>query len=171
MINKKKEKCNLFLFFYYFSFMFSCFDMPSWDLLKWWISELMLILLLLLISRLINRSGLRIPFKSSQPSSFIFIFNICIFSYFYLSIYIICLSVCLFFVGPSVSNRRQNGRTDRAQIVRCTSNGPREGLFNIKIGKQLEFFLIKPIILLFLLFYILFYTLIFFFTCEHFFIL
>ena len=35
----------------------------------------------------------------------------------------VCLSVCLF-----VSNKRQNGLTDRAQIFCGTSRDPREGL-------------------------------------------
>ena len=37
----------------------------------------------------------------------------------------VCLSVCLF-----VSNKRQNGWTDRAQIFCGTSCDPREGLWN-----------------------------------------
>ena len=47
-----------------------------------------------------------------------------------LSIYInlACLSVCLF-----VSNKRQNGWTDRAQIFCGTSRDPREGLWMIEI--------------------------------------
>ena len=40
-----------------------------------------------------------------------------------------CLSVCLF-----VSNKRQNGWTDRAQIFCGTSRDPREGLWKIKIS-------------------------------------
>ena len=53
---------------------------------------------------------------------------------FHLSIYkfglSVCLSVCLF-----VSNKRQNGWTDRAQIFCGTSRDPREGLWMIKILK------------------------------------
>ena len=41
----------------------------------------------------------------------------------------VCLSVCLF-----VSNKRQNGWTDRAQIFCVTSRDPREGLWMIKIS-------------------------------------
>ena len=41
----------------------------------------------------------------------------------------VCLSVCLF-----VSNKRQNGWTDRAQIFCGTSREPREGLWIIKIS-------------------------------------
>ena len=42
----------------------------------------------------------------------------------------VCLSVCLF-----VSNKRQNGWTDRAQIFCGTSHDPREGLWMIKFLK------------------------------------
>ena len=42
----------------------------------------------------------------------------------------VCLSVCLF-----VSNKRQNGWTDRAQIFCGTSCDPREGLWMIKFSK------------------------------------
>ena len=42
----------------------------------------------------------------------------------------LCLSDWVF-----VSNKRQNGLTDRAQIVCRTSNGPREGLWMIKFKK------------------------------------
>ena len=45
------------------------------------------------------------------------------------SIYKFCLSVCLF-----LSNKRQNGRTDRAQIFCGTSRDSREGLWIIKIS-------------------------------------
>ena len=45
-----------------------------------------------------------------------------------LSIYKFGLSVCLF-----VSNKRQNGWTDRAQIFCGTSRDPREGLWLIEI--------------------------------------
>ena len=41
----------------------------------------------------------------------------------------VCLFVCLF-----VSNKRQNGWTDRAQIFCGTSREPREGLWIIKIS-------------------------------------
>ena len=41
----------------------------------------------------------------------------------------VCLGVCLF-----VSNKRQNGWTDRAQIFCGTSKDPREGLWMIKIS-------------------------------------
>ena len=41
----------------------------------------------------------------------------------------VCLSVCLF-----VSNKRQNGWTDRAQIFCGTSRNHREGLWMIKIS-------------------------------------
>ena len=40
----------------------------------------------------------------------------------------VCLSVCLF-----VSNKRQNGWTDKAQIFCGTSRDPREGLWMIEI--------------------------------------
>ena len=46
-------------------------------------------------------------------------------------IYKFRLSVCLF-----VSNKRQNGWTDRAQILCETSRDPREGLCMIKIFKK-----------------------------------
>ena len=46
----------------------------------------------------------------------------------YLYINLACLSVCLF-----VSNKPQNGWTDRAQIFCGTSREPREGLWIIKI--------------------------------------
>ena len=59
----------------------------------------------------------KIYFKSSQI-------------YIYIYKYFACLSVCLF-----VSNERQSGRTDRAQILYGTSRGPREGLWMIKISK------------------------------------
>ncbi len=39
------------------------------------------------------------------------------------------LSVCLLFV----SNKRQNGWTDQAQILYGTSRGPREGLWPIRL--------------------------------------
>ena len=42
----------------------------------------------------------------------------------------VCLGVCLF-----VSNKRQNGWTDRAQIFGVTSQDPREGLWMIKFSK------------------------------------
>ena len=48
---------------------------------------------------------------------------------FNLSIYLACLSVCLF-----VSNKRQNGWTDRAQFFCGTSRDPREGLWKLKIS-------------------------------------
>ena len=48
---------------------------------------------------------------------------------FYLYINLACLSVCLF-----VSNKRQNGWTDRAQIFCGTSRDSREGLWIIKIS-------------------------------------
>ena len=44
-----------------------------------------------------------------------------------------CLSVCLF-VCLFVSNKRQNGWTDRAQIFCGTSRDSREGLWIIKIS-------------------------------------
>ena len=44
----------------------------------------------------------------------------------------VCLSVCLF-VCLFVSNKRQNGWTDRAQILCGTSRDPRESLWMIKI--------------------------------------
>ena len=40
----------------------------------------------------------------------------------------VCVSVCLF-----ISNKRQNGWTDRAQIFCGTSSDPREGLWMIEI--------------------------------------
>ena len=45
-------------------------------------------------------------------------------------IYLRCLSVCLF-----VSKKRQNGWTDRAQILCGISHDPREGLRMIQISK------------------------------------
>ena len=51
-----------------------------------------------------------------------------------LSIYKFSLSVCLF-VCPCVSNKRQNGWTDRAQILCGSSRDPMEGLWVIKILK------------------------------------
>ena len=48
--------------------------------------------------------------------------NICIF--------FACMSVCLF-----VSNKRQNGWTDRAPIFCGTSHGPREGFWMIEFKK------------------------------------
>ena len=57
-----------------------------------------------------------------------------------LYIYFALLSVCLFFVClgvcPFVSNKRQNGSTDRAQTLSGTSHDPREGLKNIKIERK-----------------------------------
>ena len=50
----------------------------------------------------------------------------------YLYINLACLSVCLF-VCLFVSNKRQNGWTDRAQILCGTSRDPREGLWMIEI--------------------------------------
>ena len=44
---------------------------------------------------------------------------------------------CLFFVCLFVSNKRQNGWIDRAQIFCGTSRDPREGLWMIKISKNL----------------------------------
>ena len=46
------------------------------------------------------------------------------------SIYKFSLSVCLF-----VFNKRQNGWTDRAQILYRTSNHPRQGLWKTRISK------------------------------------
>ena len=51
----------------------------------------------------------------------------------YLSIYFACLCACLF-VCLFVSNKRQNGWTDRAQIFCGTSRDHREGLWMIKIS-------------------------------------
>ena len=48
--------------------------------------------------------------------------------YLYLYMYFACLGVCRF-----VSNKRQNGIADRAQILCVTSHDPMEGLWNIKI--------------------------------------
>ena len=45
----------------------------------------------------------------------------------------LCLGVCL---GLFVSNKRQNGWTDRAQIFCGTSRDHREGLWTIKIFKN-----------------------------------
>ena len=42
----------------------------------------------------------------------------------------VCLFVCLF-----VSNKRQNGWTDRAQIFGGNSRDPTEGLWMVKIKK------------------------------------
>ena len=51
----------------------------------------------------------------------------------YLYINLACLFGCLF-VCLFVSNKRQNGRTDRAQIFCGTSRDSREGLWIIKIS-------------------------------------
>ena len=51
------------------------------------------------------------------------------------SIYKFGLSVCLFFVCLFVSNKRQNGRTDRAQVFCGSSRDPKEGLWMIKFSK------------------------------------
>ncbi len=51
----------------------------------------------------------------------------------HLYINLACLSVCLF-VCLFVSNKRQNGWTDRAQIFCGTSRDHREGLWMIKIS-------------------------------------
>ena len=51
---------------------------------------------------------------------------------YFISIYKFGLSV--FFVCLFVSNKRQNGWTDRAQIFCGTSRDPREGLWKIKIS-------------------------------------
>ena len=48
--------------------------------------------------------------------------------YLYLYMYFSCLGVRRF-----VSNKRQNGIADRAQILCVTSHDPMEGLWNIKI--------------------------------------
>ena len=53
---------------------------------------------------------------------------------FNLYINLACLSVCLS-VCPFVSNKRQNGWTDWAQIFCGTSHDPREGLWIVKIKK------------------------------------
>jgi len=140
----------------------------------------MLVLLLLLISRLINRLGLRIShskvfsseFQKVVSKSFLHellkthekIFeNPRTFFLFVLyctkrrysqikpqlkvkkedgskaalkpSIFIPCLSVCLIVCLFVVSNKRQNGWTDQAHILRGTSHDPREGLWMIKISK------------------------------------
>jgi len=52
---------------------------------------------------------------------------------YYLYINLACLSVCLF-VCLFVSNKRQNGWTDRAQILCGTSRDQGEGLWRIKIS-------------------------------------
>ena len=51
-------------------------------------------------------------------------------------IFILCFSDCLF-VCPFVSNKRQNGWSDRAQILYGTSHDPMEGLRMIKTTKKL----------------------------------
>ena len=61
-------------------------------------------------------------------SPYIDLFNIDLISIYKFDLYV-CLSVCLF-----VSNKRQNGWTDRAQIFCVTSRDPREGLWKIKIS-------------------------------------
>ena len=48
--------------------------------------------------------------------------------YLFLYMYFDSLGVCRF-----VSNKRQNGIADRAQILCVTSHDPMEGLWNIKI--------------------------------------
>ena len=49
------------------------------------------------------------------------------------SIYFACLAVCLSDLFES--NKRQNGWTDRAQILCGTSHDPREGLWMLRITK------------------------------------
>ena len=56
----------------------------------------------------------------------------------HLFINLACLSVCLF-VCLFVSNKRQNGWTDRAQFFCGTSRDHREGLWKIKIKKKMCF--------------------------------
>ena len=79
---------------------------------------------------------------STQISFFLMMrnFSIPIFlRHLYLYINLACLSVCLFVclgVCLFVSNKRQNGWTDRAQIFCGTSRDPREGLWMIKIKKK-----------------------------------
>ena len=51
----------------------------------------------------------------------------------HLYLYILCLSVCLFVSNSS--NKRQNCRTDWAQIFYGTSRDHREGLWMIKFSK------------------------------------
>ena len=58
--------------------------------------------------------------SSTSTSIYKFGLSVCLF---------VCLSVCLF-----VSNKRQNGWTDQAQIFCRTSRDPREGLWKIKIS-------------------------------------
>ena len=61
--------------------------------------------------------------------------NLLLFSLLYINL--ACLSVCLFeclFVCLFVSNKRQIGWTDRAQIFCGTSHDHREGLWMIKIS-------------------------------------
>ena len=60
--------------------------------------------------------------------------------WFHLYKYFAWVSVCLF-----VSNKRQNGWTDRAQILCWTSCDPRKGLWMIKIAKicVLKFFIFE----------------------------
>ena len=53
-----------------------------------------------------------------------------IFYLYVLCVYFACLSVC-----PFVSNKRQNGWTDRALIFCGTSRDPREGLWMIEFSK------------------------------------
>ena len=52
----------------------------------------------------------------------------------YLYLYFACPGVCLFFC-LYLSNKSQNGWTDRAQIFCGTSRDPKEGLWMIKFSK------------------------------------
>ena len=60
----------------------------------------------------------------------------------------VCFLFVLVFVCLFVSNKRQNGWTDRAQILCRTSRDPREGLWMIKIKKScvLKFFIFVQIL-------------------------
>ena len=51
----------------------------------------------------------------------------------------VCMGVCLS-VCPFVSNKRQNGWTDRAQILCGTSHDPREGFWIIEFSNIFTIF-------------------------------
>ena len=75
-------------------------------------------------------SKLKIKVENSFKKTKTFFLTFRIYTIFYLYIYFACLSVC-----PFVSNKRQNGGTDRAKILCGTSHDPREGLWMLEITK------------------------------------
>ena len=81
-----------------------------------------------------NKGFIRLDMSEFQVLYFIFIILLSLslpllFTYLYIYFACLCLSVC-----PFVSNKRQTGGTDRAQIFCGPSHDPREGLWNIKVG-------------------------------------